>query len=175
MNLNAREALESKRLKFAKVGILIGLGAGVSYGFQGIVLGEAGSMSPFADPSYGLWLICVASLVMSGLHEIFAGVWALVFNTARGTGLKEYGRLLKTKMGWMLMGGALVGGPLAASAYLVAINLCGATYAAAITAFFPVIGQILSSIIFKRKNQSESVGGHRYRCHRFTDRGICSA
>ena len=44
MNLNAREALESKRLKFAKVGILIGLGAGVSYGFQGIVLGEAGSM-----------------------------------------------------------------------------------------------------------------------------------
>lgn len=159
MNLNAREALESKRLKFAKVGILIGLGAGVSYGFQGIVLGEAGSMSPFADASYGLWLICVASLVMSGLHEIFAGVWALVFNTARGTGLKEYGRLLKTKMGWMLMGGALVGGPLAASAYLVAINLCGATYAAAITAFFPVIGQILSSIIFKEKIKARAWAG----------------
>ncbi|MCI8646981.1 MAG: DMT family transporter [Firmicutes bacterium] len=151
MNMNARDALEKKRLKFAKVGIIIGLGAGVAYGFQGIVLGEAGTLSPFADPSYGLWLICVASLVTSGLHEIFAGVWALVFNQARGTGLREYGRLLKTKMGWMLMGGALVGGPLAASAYLIAINLCGPTYAAAITAFFPVIGQVLSSIFFKEK------------------------
>ena len=59
MNLTAREALEKKRLKFAKVGILIGLGAGVAYGFQGIVLGQAGGMFPFADPSYGLWLICV--------------------------------------------------------------------------------------------------------------------
>lgn len=151
MNMNARDALEKKRLRFAKFGIVIGLGAGVAYGFQGIVLGEAGTLSPFADPSYGLWLICVASLVTSGLHEIFAGVWALVFNQARGTGLREYGRLLKTKMGWMLMGGALVGGPLAASAYLIAINLCGPTYAAAITAFFPVIGQVLGSIFFKEK------------------------
>lgn len=54
MNMNARDALEKKRLKFAKVGIIIGLGAGVAYGFQGIVLGEAGTLSPFADPSYGL-------------------------------------------------------------------------------------------------------------------------
>lgn len=80
MNLTAREALEKKRLKFAKVGILIGLGAGVAYGFQGIVLGQAGGMFPFADPSYGLWLICVASLVMSGCTRFLQeyGRWFLI-------------------------------------------------------------------------------------------------
>ena len=148
--LNARQALENRRLNFAKRGIIIALfGCGISYGFQATVLGKAGTLFPFADPAYNVWLICVASLVMSGLHEIFAGCWALGFNSIRGSGLKEYGRLLKTKMGWLLLGGALVGGPLAASAYLIAINMCGATYAAAITALFPVMGQILSSFMLK--------------------------
>lgn len=151
MNLSAKDALEKKRMKFAKLGIIVGLGAGVAYGFQGVILGKAGGMEPFADPAYGVWMICIASLAINCIHEFFAGVWALVFNTVTGRGLKEYGRLLKTKMGWMLAGGAFIGGPLAAGAYMIAINLCGATYAAAITAFFPVIGQILSSIFLKEK------------------------
>lgn len=154
MDINAKSALEKKRIKFAKYGIIVGLGAGLAYGFQGVILGQAGGMEPFADASYGIWMICIASLAVNCIHEFFAGIWALIFNTATGRGLKEYGRLLKTKMGWMLAGGAFIGGPLAAGAYMIAINLCGATYAAAITAFFPVIGQILSSI-FLKENMSK--------------------
>lgn len=154
MDINSKAALEKKRMKFAKFGIIVGLGAGIAYGFQGIILGQAGGMAPFSDPTYGVWMICVVSLGINCIHEFFAGIWALVFNTVTGRGLKEYGRLLKTKMGWMLAGGAFIGGPLAAGAYMIAINLCGATYAAAITAFFPVIGQILSTI-FLKENMSK--------------------
>ena len=65
MNLSAKEALEKKRMKFAKLGIVVGLGAGVAYGFQGVVLGKAGGMAPFADPAYGVWMICIESLAIN--------------------------------------------------------------------------------------------------------------
>jgi drug/metabolite transporter (DMT)-like permease len=47
--------------------------------------------------------------------------------------------------------GALFGGPIAISGYLVGINLAGATYSLAITAMYPAVGAILAVFILKEK------------------------
>ena len=50
-NLNAQNELMSRRLKFAKVGMLIALLSGIGQALNGSMTGLASGLWPFTDPS----------------------------------------------------------------------------------------------------------------------------
>ena len=58
---------------------------------------------------------------------------------------------LKTKSGKVVMLGALLGGPLGMTGYVVAINNIGAGYTAIISAFYPAFGALMAFLVLKER------------------------
>ena len=85
------------------------------------------------------------------LHDFFAALWVGANNIRAGK-FKEYGRTLRTKPGRMVCIGALLGGPIGMSGYLLGITFVNAAYALPITASYPALAAILATIIFKERN-----------------------
>lgn len=151
MNIKAQEVYLQRKYTYAKIGILVALIAGASSAWQAVIMSKAQSMSPFADAAYTLGILFVVSLVAGGLCDIFASLWLLIVNIASGRGLREYGRLFRTKIGRMIIIGAVCGGPIATGCYMIAINLAGPTYAAAIASINPILGTFFGVIFLKEK------------------------
>ena len=150
-NLNAQNELMSRRLKFAKVGMLIALLSGIGQALNGSMTGLASGLWPVTDPSYTVITIVICSFICSGLHDFFSGCWILIWNKASRRSITEYIRLLKTKLGWLLMVGALLGGPVATGGAAAATYLCGPTYSLAISGIYPLIGVLCGVIFLKEK------------------------
>lgn len=152
--LTPQEALDKRKIRFAAIGFVWALIAALTWAFQGNLMGVAGGMWPFAAAGYSVMTIAVASIVTSGLHDFFAGIWLFFMNIGTGRSLKETGRLLSTKIGTVMLLAAFFGGPMATGAYLVGVNLCGVTYAAAIGGTSPIVGAIIGRLIFKEQMKS---------------------
>ncbi len=150
-NLNAQNELMGKRLKFAKTGMLIALLSGIGQALNGSMTSLASGLWPFTDPSYTALTIVVCSFICSGLHDFFSGCWILIWNKLSRRTFTEYVRLLKTKIGWLLMIGALLGGPIATGGAAAATYLCGPTYSLAISGIYPLIGVLCGVIFLKEK------------------------
>lgn len=151
MNLNAQGAYRERKYRYAKAGIAVALLAGASSAWQAVIMSKAQGMAPFADASYTLGILFVVALVAGGLCDIFASIWLLFANLISGRGLREYGRLFRTRIGRLIIIGAVCGGPIATGCYMTAINLAGPTYAAAIASVNPIIGTFLGVIFLKEK------------------------
>ncbi len=147
--ITPQQALEKRKIRYAATGLLWACSAAVTWAFYGNIMGVAGGVSPFSDPAYTVAVIAVASIVTGCLNDLFSGIWVLIINLATGRSLKEYGRLLKTKIGAATLLAAFFGGPFATGASLIAINLCEPTYALAIGGTSPIVGAIAGRILFK--------------------------
>ena len=153
-NLNAQDAraeLMARRTKFAVLGMLLALLSGVGQALNGSMTGVASGMDPFSNPTYGLWMIVICSFICSGLHDFFSGIWILIFNKCLKRTFTEYIRLLRTKVGWLLIVGAALGGPLATCGAMAATYLCGPTYSLAISGAYPIVGTLAAVIFLKEK------------------------
>ena len=93
--------------------------SGVSWGADGVILGVVLAMSPFLGAA-----TLVAPLVVAALHDGLATGWMLGFNGATGR-LKEFPRSLASRGGLLLCAAAIIGGPMAMSAYLFGIRYAG--------------------------------------------------
>lgn len=149
--LTPQQALDNRKVKYAAVGLVWAGLAALTWAFQGNLMSVAGGMWPFASATYSVMLLAVASIVTSGLHDFFAGIWLLIYNLATGHSLKEYVRLGSTKIGNVMLLAAFFGGPMATGASLIGINMCGVTYALAIGGTSPIIGAIAARILFKER------------------------
>lgn len=65
--------------------------------------------------------------------------------------LKDTLAALKTRSGKVVIAGALLGGPIGMTGYVLAINNIGAAYTAIISAFYPAVGAFLSFVLLKEK------------------------
>ena len=65
--------------------------------------------------------------------------------------LKDTLAALKTRSGKVVIAGALLGGPIGMTGYVLAINNIGAAYTAIISAFYPAVGAFLSFLLLKEK------------------------
>lgn len=65
--------------------------------------------------------------------------------------LGETWRALRTRSGAVVVAGALLGGPIGMSGYVIAIANLGAAYTAIISAFYPAFGALLSYLILKER------------------------
>lgn len=124
-----------------------GLLSGLLWGLDTTVLAIALAMSPYIGTAEA---VAFAAIVSSFLHDAFCAVWLFLYMLFRGR-LKDTLAALKTKSGKVVMLGALLGGPIGMTGYVVAINNIGAGYTAIISAFYPAFGTMLAVLLLKEK------------------------
>ncbi len=108
--------------------------SGVFWGADGVILGVAFTMAPFAGAA-----AAVVPFVVAALHDGLTTAWMLAFNGATG-------RLRSLPRSAVLCAAAVIGGPVAMSGYLFGIQYAGAAYTMAISATYPAVGAVLSRI-----------------------------
>ena len=127
--------------------IKFGLTSGLLWGLDTVILGIALSMSPYIGTAEA---IAYAAIASSALHDIFCAIWLFIYMGIRGR-LKDTWAALKTRSGKVVILGALLGGPIGMTGYVVAIDNIGAGYTAIISSIYPAVGTLLAAIILKEK------------------------
>lgn len=130
-----------------------GLFSGILWGLDTVVLGIALSMAPFIDTPEAITFAAVAS---SFLHDAACAIWLAIYMGVRGR-LKDTLAALKTRSGLVVIAGALLGGPIGMTGYVIAINNIGAAYTAIISAFYPALGAFLSYVLLKEKMSAKQI------------------
>ena len=140
---------------FKKQGILIALLSGLLYGFytafmtlgmsKGIWVewyGDNSGLSAFA-------VMYLLSAVGAATTDTCSAVWAMGIAKARGR-FGDFLRCIKTKPGAVMVCAAIIGGPLASTAYVVGLQQAG-SLVVPISALCPAIGAILGKFLFKQQ------------------------
>ena len=128
-------------------GYLSGIGAGITWGFDTVMLGVAMAMAPFSENPV---LVVSGAVICSALHDVFSALWLVFYMIARGR-IGELPKAFCSRDGLFCALGALFGGPLAMTFYLLAIAQGGAALTASVTACYPIIGTALAVLILKEK------------------------
>lgn len=148
--LEAIELYKSKKVKLAILGLALAwisaLSLVVFQNFNGVATGIISK-----SLSEGLLFTFVLTLLTLFLCEFSGGVLMIVFNSAKGIPLAEYGRICKVKTARTVLLSAILGGPMATASSLVGIGFCGSTYGNCIIGLTPIITAILGSIFLKEK------------------------
>lgn len=130
-----------------------GLFSGILWGLDTVVLGIALSMSPYIGTAEAIAFAAIAS---SFLHDACSAIWLMLYMGAKRR-LKDTLAALKTRSGKVVMLGALLGGPLGMTGYVIAINNIGAAYTAIISAFYPALGAFLSFALLKERMDAKQI------------------
>ena len=130
-----------------------GLFSGILWGLDTVVLGIALSMSPYIGTAEAIAFAAIAS---SFLHDAGCAIWLMIYMGAKRR-LKDTLAALKTRSGKVVMLGALLGGPIGMTGYVIAINNIGAAYTAIISAFYPALGAFLSFVLLKEKMDGKQI------------------
>lgn len=141
---------------FFKKGVAIGLFSGFSYGLFSAFLALAMTKGIWGD-WYGankaglstFVVIYVLGSLGCGVNDTCSAVWSLIMAGTRGK-LGDFFRSLNTKPGRMIMLAALMGGPIANSAYVIGLAAAGSIIVP-ISALCPAIGAILGRVLYKQK------------------------
>lgn len=155
--VNTSALIAKKKLLsgFFRKGITIGLFSGASYGIFTAFLALAMSKGIWGD-WYGantaglssFALIYVIGALGCGVNDTCSAVWALGMAGVRGK-LGDFFRTLNTKPGRMIMLAALMGGPIANSAFVIGLATAGSIIVP-ISALCPAIGAILGRVLYKQ-------------------------
>ncbi|HVI41430.1 MAG TPA: hypothetical protein VM577_12320 [Anaerovoracaceae bacterium] len=155
---NATAIAAKKKLssKFFKKGITVAILSGMCYGLYSAFITLGMSNGIWAD-WYGVNTAALSAFVItymlgalgSALNDTISALWCLGIAATKGK-LGDFFRTLKTKPGRMMMIAALLGGPIASTAYIVALQMAG-SIVIPITALCPAIGAIMARILFKQK------------------------
>ncbi|WP_124065814.1 DMT family transporter [Clostridium sp. E02] len=137
--------MKEAREKFRKIGITNGLVSGITYGLYTTLVLLAG----YYKPLVGATGILAAAYVMSGLNDLFAGIWLTIYNLKTGR-MRELVRSVKLYPGKIILLGSLIGGPIASGAYLMALAMAGA-YAIPISAMNILFGALFARVLLKQK------------------------
>lgn len=130
-----------------------GLASGLLWALDTVILGIALAMSPFVDTAEA---IALASIVGAALHDVFCAAWLFLYMAFRRR-LKDTSAALKTRGGKIVMLGALLGGPVGMTGYVISISNIGAAYTAIISSFYPAFGAVLAVAILKEKMLARQV------------------
>lgn len=127
-----------------KFGIL----SGALWALDTTILGIALLMSPFGDSTAAA--LAFAAIASSALHDILCAMWLTLYMAVKGR-LKDTLLAIRSRSGAVVAIGALLGGPIGMSGYVMAIDMLGPAYTAAISAFYPAFGTMLAAIVLKEK------------------------
>lgn len=133
----------------------IGLGAGIFWALDTVILGIALSQSCFTGSSQALVL---APFISTFLHDACSCIWMFLY-----TGVKRQYRKVwqafKSKNGKYIVLGAIFGGPIGMTGYVFAIRFLGASYTAMISALFPAFGALASRLFLGERLKKIQIAG----------------
>lgn len=132
-----------------KKGYACGIGSGMTWGLDAVLIGMAMAMTPFVENPI---LLVGGTFVCSMLHDAFAAVWMFLLMGFKGQ-LRDFWPAIKSKDGRFCILGALFGGPFAMSFYMLSIATGGAALAATVTSCYPLLGSALAVVILKENIQ----------------------
>ena len=151
------ESIKKKVKKdFLKKGIKIAIFSGVVYGVYTAFLTLGMTKGVWAD-WYGpntsglssFVIIYVLAALANALNDTCSAFWAVGNSLVQGK-FKDFLRCLKTKPGKTLMVAAFVGGPIAGTAYVIALQMAGSIIVP-ISALCPAIAALLGKIFYKQE------------------------
>lgn len=132
-----------------------GLMSGILWGLDTVLLGIAIAMTPFIETEQAIFL---APFVSTFLHDLFSSIWMAIYMMFK----KQIGKTIKaakTRSGRFIMLGAILGGPVGMTGYLLAIKYIGPAYTAIISSLYPAVGAFFSFIFLKEKMKPSSIIG----------------
>lgn len=139
--------MKAKSITNIHLGYIYGLGSGFTWGFDTVLIGIVITMAPFVENPL---LVVGGVFICSMLHDVLAAFWMFVVMGFKGR-LSELGKALCTRDGLFCVLGALFGGPLAMTFYVLAVSHGGAALTATVTACYPLLGSALAVLILKEK------------------------
>ncbi|QGY41879.1 EamA family transporter [Pseudodesulfovibrio cashew] len=140
-------ALRQRRdTAFAKKGLGLALFSGIGWGFDSVLLSLSFAATVLTEEAY--WLL--APLTVGALHDLFSAMWLLLINTATGRN-RELVRTMRSKIARPVILGALFGGPMAMSFYMLGVKFAGPAYVIPITALYPAVASVLAAIFLKER------------------------
>ncbi len=127
--------------------MLIGLAGGALWALDTVILGMALALPVFTgDPRAAI----LAPFASTFLHDLCSSLWMLGYTGLRRQ-YKAVWQALRTRGGRFVALGALLGGPVGMTGYVLAINAIGPAYTAIISALYPALGTVLAHFFLKEK------------------------
>ncbi len=150
--VTAKKRLDSS---FLRRGIITAVLSGMFYGtytaFMTLAMSK-GTWAQWYGENSGLSAFAVMYLLSAlgaATTDSCSAAWSLGIAAAKGK-LGDFFRCIKTKPGLVMVGAALIGGPLASTCYVVGLQQAG-SIVVPISALCPAIGAILSRFLFKQE------------------------
>jgi len=167
----AESAVQQKRkikASYFRKGVFLAVMSGVCYGlYTGfLTLGETQGVWAewFGETSAldAFTITFVLAALASALNDTISGIWS-VANVALHGEFSDFWKTFKTKPGRVMMLCAIVGGPVASTAYVIALNMAVAAGSPGIivpvAALNVAIGAILGRLLFKQELSGRMVVG----------------
>lgn len=132
-----------------------GLMSGILWGLDTVLLGIAIAMTPFIETEQAIFL---APFVSTFLHDLFSSIWMAIYMMFKKQ-ISNTIKAAKTRSGRFIMLGAILGGPIGMTGYLLSIKYIGPAYTAIISSLYPAVGAFLSFIFLKEKMKLSSIIG----------------
>lgn len=99
-------------------------------------------------------------LMMLGICEGFGGILVIIFNKGyNGIPFREYPRVAKVKISWLVLISAVIAGPIATACTVSGVFYCGSTYSNIILTLMVVFTAIGGQIFLKEKINSRMYVG----------------
>ena len=127
--------------------MIYGLFSGILWGLDTVLLGIALAMAPFISTYEAIFL---APFISTFFHDMASSIWMALYMIFKKQ-LKKTFKAAKTRSGRFIMLGAILGGPVGMTGYLLSIKYIGSSYTAIISSLYPAIGAVLSYIFLKEK------------------------
>jgi len=151
MNSKANALYESKKLHVAIFGLTLAfIGAVCNTTFQNFNVAATGIIQEsFASTMLAAYVLSVLAIAIC---EFGGGIIMIIFNTCRGVSLAEYGRVLGVHSARTMLLSSIAAGPVGTACAVMAIALCGSTYANCVISLTPVVTAIFGILILKEKS-----------------------
>lgn len=148
---------------YFKKGVSIGLQSGAFYGLYTALVTTAtvyGIWSYWYSGEANLSSMTVAFILgtlATGINDLTSAIWAIINAIVKGK-FSDFIKTIKTKPGVIMIGAAIVGGPLAGVTYILAVQI-GGPVVIPIAGLNVAIGAILGRVILKQKLSKRSIAG----------------
>lgn len=165
MNNQALSIKAHMDASFKRRGITFAVFSGIFYGLYTAFLTLGMSKGIWGEDWYGANIsglsvfaitYCLAALG-SAVNDTISGIWALINVTIKGE-LGDFFRTLKSKPGAVMIVCALIGGPLASTAYVAALQM-GGSIIVPICALNASFGAVIGHFVFKQEINARMIAG----------------
>jgi drug/metabolite transporter (DMT)-like permease len=156
VSLQAIAAKKKVSSNFFKKGLSLALFSGLAYGLYTAFLTMGMTKGVWGD-WYGantaglsaFVIVYLLAAIGNAINDTCSAVWALLYASSKGK-FGDFLRSINTAPGRIMILAALIGGPIAGTAYVIALQMAG-SIVVPISALCPAVAAILGKVLYKQE------------------------